>query len=528
MRDNNFNEVTVLNIIIYARLSKEEKDKSREEQSKSIKNQVDICEKYIEEERLRFPSCQFKIISILKDDGVSGTTFERDDFKELINLVEEKKANMVITTDLSRLGRNHIKTDDYIEEWFPKHNVRYVSIIEGVDTYTDSLSNDIAPIINWSNEHFAKLTSKKIKGRFDLLRKEGKWTGGEVPLGYKMDSKIKYHFVIDERNATIVREIFKLFIQKPSCNFVADTLTKRCIPIPSILKKSKRCLDENLRDIWRPETIREILTNEMYLGYMVQGKTTRLNHKSKKIIYLPKENWTIIKGTHEPIISQKDFILVQALLKANKNKSEHAHIYLLKGLLCCHECGKSIGVQHYKDRNKEYTVCNYYRKYGQKKKLCSAHRFDYKKIERTVLKSVKECLKGVNFQQIILNVKAKIDNYKNEDLLDSKITECKKRISILKKEMDIVYDDKVSGLINEEQYKRSIQSRMVQLNCDNVLLESLVSRDKPAIQNLDYEAIARKVVYDNPRTFLLQIIEKIEIDEIGKVDIYYKIQKPWN
>ena len=156
--DNFLQIVKCFLIIIYARLSKEEQGKSKEEQSKSIKNQIEICKRFIEAEEQEYPNCKFKIVAILKDDGVSGTTFERDDFNKLIKKIESKQANMVITKDLSRLGRDHIKTDDYIENWFPEHNVRYVSVMESVDTYADTVSNEVAPLINWSNEHFARKT----------------------------------------------------------------------------------------------------------------------------------------------------------------------------------------------------------------------------------------------------------------------------------------------------------------------------------------------------------------------------------
>ena len=198
-----------INYIIYARLSKEEQGKSKEDQSRSIKNQIMMCKNYIEEEKNMYEDCLFTEVAILKDDGISGTTFDREDFQKLVNLIEQKKANMVITKDLSRLGRDHIQTDDYIEKWFPEHNVRYVSIMENIDTYVDSVSNEIAPIINWSNENFARQTSKKIKKTFKNYREVGKWTGGEPPLGYKIDSHNKYHLVIEPKGKEIVEKIFK-------------------------------------------------------------------------------------------------------------------------------------------------------------------------------------------------------------------------------------------------------------------------------------------------------------------------------
>lgn len=290
MYDNLLRTVKILYIIIYARLSKEEKDKqSTEEQSKSIKHQFEICREYIEEEQKEYPDCSFIIVEELYDDGISGTTFDRADFNKLVKLIENKQANMVITKDLSRLGRDHIETDNYIEKWFPEHNVRYVSILESVDTYdTDNVSNDIAPLINWSNDQFAKTTSKKIRKEFKKMMHQGKWVGGEPPLGYIQNPKDKYHFIIEPIGAEIVKRIFKLALEEKTSEEISDILIADKVPIPTIIKGNKRDLNVELKDLWSSYTISDILRNKTYLGHMVQGKTTKLNYKSKKIIYLPE------------------------------------------------------------------------------------------------------------------------------------------------------------------------------------------------------------------------------------------------
>ena len=281
MIDNLFRIVKNFSIVIYARLSKEDENKTEIEKSKSITNQISICRKYIEEESKRYSNCQYEVVNELYDDGISGTTFKRDKFQQLIKLIEDKKVNMVITKDLSRLGRDHILTDNYVEKWFPSHNVRYVSIMENIDTYADTLSNDIAPIINWSN--------------------------GETPLGYKIDKNKKYHLVIVKKEALIVKKIFNLAKENKNPSTIANILTNEKIPIPTILKGNKRNIKKELLDLWSSETIKKILTNEMYLGHMIQGKTTRLNHKSKKKIILPKDRWIKILNTHKPIIDEETF-----------------------------------------------------------------------------------------------------------------------------------------------------------------------------------------------------------------------------
>ncbi len=486
MYDNYFHIVDTFSIIIYTRLSKEEIGKSKEEQSKSIKNQIEICRRYIEDEEKNYPNCKFQIIAILKDDGISGTTFDRTDFKKLLQLIEEKKANMVITTDLSRLGRNHVKTDDFLEEWFPEHNVRYVSIVESVDTYADCVSNDIAPIINWSNEHFAKLTSKKIKGRFQLLRKEGKWTGGEPPFGYKIDKENPYHFVVDEESAEIVKRIFSLFLSNHTIFEIANILTNENVPIPTVMKGIRRNLNTELKELWKEETIKNILTNEMYLGYMIQGKTTRLNHKSKKIIYLPKEQWVRVKGTHEAIIDEKTFQMAQLLFQGTKNQTKKSYDYLLKGLLKCNECGRSIGIQHFQNRKNNYTICNYYRKYGRRKNVCSAHRFLYEKIEEIILNRISEdCLKYVNYEALV----KKIENRQRMGLLkkdlNQKMKACQNEIGKIQEQIDAIYEDKLNGIIDEKQYKRVSSSKLNTLQ----YLENKLNRFRKEKMKLENENI---------------------------------------
>ncbi len=527
MYDNYFRVVTSFSIIIYARLSKEEVGKSREEQSKSIKNQIEICKKYIEEEQKRYPKCKFNIVAILKDDGISGTTFERKDFKKLISLIEEKKANMVITTDLSRLGRNHIKTDDFIEEWFPEHNVRYVSIIESVDTYTDCISNDIAPIINWSNEHFAKLTSKKIRSRFQLLRLEGKWTGGEPPYGYKLDKSAKYHFIVDETNAEVVRRIFKMFLEGSSLNEIANILTKEGVPIPSVSKGYKRKLDANLGEYWKETTIKNILRNEVYCGYMIQGKTTRLNHKSKKTIYLPKDDWIKIRDAHEPIVCEEMFFAAQSLLKSEKYKSKNFYDYLLKGLMKCSECNHAIGVQHFNKRKQNYTICNYYRKYGSKKEVCTSHRFIYEEVEKLVLNKIcEDYLKHIDINSILEKVKKRL-NERPSSNLEEKISACKRNISEVEKELDVLYEDKLKGIIYLEQYERLYGAKMGTLKSLKFRLNSLIEEQKSVGWNdTDLLETIKKIVSKPNKSLISSIINVIKINEKGDIEIYYKICGP--
>ena len=527
MYDNFLRFVKVINYVIYARLSKEEQGKNQEDQSRSIKNQIKVCQNYMAEEKRNYPNCKFREVAILTDDGVSGTTFNREDFKKLVRLIEQKEANMVITKDLSRLGRDHIQTDDYIEKWFPEHNVRYVSIMENIDTYGDLVSNEIAPIINWSNENFARQTSKKIKKTFKEYRQEGKWTGGEIPLGYKKDPQNKYHFIIDEEGKEIVKRIFSLALENNSLNNIAKILKNEHVPLPSVVKKNQRNLNINL---WSNSTIKAILQNEMYLGHMVQGKTTRLNHKSKKIIYLPKENWDIVENTHEPIIDKETFKNVQLLFKTNKNKTFNSHDYLLKGLIKCHECKHSISIQTYIKRKNCYTVCNYYRKYGNEKKVCTAHRFNYYEVEKLVLENIKEkCYKYINKN----NLKEIIKDYQQNDALRDNIRKniekSKQEINKLNRQIEKIYYDKLEGIISKEQYQNITKNKYETLDYEKKKILRYKTNLKEIINNKpkqDYTKIVDDFLNLNNKLIILNLIEVIYLKQDGTIDIYYKIQKP--
>lgn len=537
MYDNLLRPVKILYIIIYARLSKEEKNKqTEEEQSKSIQHQFEICREYIEEEQKEYPDCKFIIVEELYDDGISGTTFDRADFNKLVKLIENKQANMVITKDLSRLGRDHVETDNYIEKWFPEHNVRYVSILESVDTYdVDNVSNDIAPLINWSNDQFAKTTSKKIRKEFKKMMRQGKWVGGEPPLGYIQNPKDKYHFIIEPIGAEIVKRIFKLTLKNKTPEEISNILIDDKVPIPTIIKGNKRDLNVDLKDLWSTGTIRDILRNKIYLGHMIQGKTTRLNYKSKKIIYLPEEDWIVVENMHEPIIKENDFNSVQLLIKSNKNTTANTHDYLLKGMIKCKECHHAIGIQYFNKRNtNNYTVCSYYRKYGSKKEVCTAHRFHYEELEKLVIKSIKkECMQYVDSTNFADKLKDKEQSKQLITDLKLNIDKTNRKISKIEKQIDTIYEDKLNGVIDDEQYKRMVKNKQ-----DDIIFE----KKKLSQYYNDLEAVtAKKIVEPNynklvkdflamkkPNKIIIgKLIEKIELSEDGTIDIHYKVQNPY-
>ena len=201
-------------VAIYIRLSKEDVDRGYDE-SESIKNQRTLLTKYVEN-----LGWNYKLIDIYIDQGFTGTNFNRPGFKRMIEDIELEKINMVITKDLSRLGRDYIETGEYIEKWFPEKNVRYVSITDGIDTFSNNNgNNDIAPFKSILNDMYSKDLSKKIRTALHTMQKEGKWVGGKIALGYMKDPNDKNKLIICEPEAEIVKTIFNMATSRKSNKF---------------------------------------------------------------------------------------------------------------------------------------------------------------------------------------------------------------------------------------------------------------------------------------------------------------------
>ena len=196
-------------VAIYIRLSKEDIDKH--EESLSVTNQKNVLEAYVREQ-------QYELYDIYIDDGFTGTNFDRPAFKRMINDIELGKVNMVVTKDLSRLGRDYIETGEYVEKYFPMHNVRYVALLDGIDTIADTSNNDIAPFKAVINDMYSRDNSKKIRTALKTMQRQGKWVGGCPPFGYMVDPKDKNHLVPNEDEAKIVKDKNKSIDNKDLTN----------------------------------------------------------------------------------------------------------------------------------------------------------------------------------------------------------------------------------------------------------------------------------------------------------------------
>ena len=507
---------------IYIRLSKEDEEKEKYSESESIQNQRVLLMQYIKENKLNF-------VSEYVDDGVSGTSFDRPGFNKMIEDIENEKINMVITKDLSRLGRDYVQTGLYTETYFPEHNVRYIAILDNIDTGLDSANNDIAPFKSILNEMYAKDTSKKINSVLQSKRQQGEYLG-TAPYGYKKDPDNKYHLIIDEEAAEVVRTIFRKFLEGMGTMQIADYLSEQKIPIPSDYNKRNRGNKTITYGLWAQSTVRFILSNEIYTGTVVQGKRKKVSFKSKKFVDVPEENWIRKEDMHEAIISKDEFKRVSRLLEETKGSRVVQNDYLFKGLLKCFDCKGYIGIRSPDKNGNIYGRCQRYGRYG-KFDICSPHNFNYQVFEENMLQVLKEVCRQYSdkkrLEEIAKNSKSKQDK---EMDLKNKLKTYNTEIEKQNRKLELLYEDRLSEIITVESYIENankikseiidLQNRIKEINNELNGEESKNNKnerlDKLVDEFLNMESPTKEIIRE--------FIERIEIHSDKQVDIYFNFK----
>ena len=497
------------NCALYCRLSNEDE---LEGESNSIKNQRDILERYAKENKLN-------VYDVYIDDGFSGTNFERPDFQRMVQDIKDKKVNMVIVKDTSRLGRDYIEFGNYIERFFPQNQIRVVCILENYDSEVDNGVADTLPFRAVMNDMYAKETSKKVKATKRKNAEQGLYMGRYAPFGYDKDPEDKHKLIINEECAKIVRRIFDMFLTGLSVLQICYILTEEQVPTPSQMMKMDR---QNSR--WYKEVIRRILQNEIYIGNMVQGKKKKINYKLKKNLELPKSQWIIVKGTHEPIIDKEKFYAVQEILKSREKTRNKTLDLLLRGLVVCKECGKKMSTTvDSKGSHNRYFRCSSYAS-APKLHLCTSHIMNYNKLENAIINEIQNICK----QYLDKNKIKEIVDIQNQEL-ELELSNKKDKnatiraIEVLDVQIDNLYEDKLKGVLSAEDFSRLYNKKSLERDKKKEHLQELenVTFHKKVV---DYEKIMAEFLNkENITSYMLNsLIEKIEIDNDKNVTIYYK------
>lgn len=506
---------------IYLRLSKED---DNQKESNSINSQREILMNYIEENNLEF-------IKEYIDDGITGTTFDRHGFNQMIRDIIEQKINMVIVKDLSRLGRDHIEFGTYVERFFPEHQVRLVALGDMYDSENIEKNNTTMILFkSMYNEMYVKDISDKIKMSVTTKRKMGQFLGATPPYGYKKDPKDYHKLVIDEYSSSIVKRIFNLFIQGNSITKICRILTEDKIPIPSVYKNLNRGLKSPCYGDWTTRTITDILTNPTYIGNLTQGRLKKINYKSKKIIHTKKENWIITKNTCPQIIEENIFNQAQYIYNSNKNRTKTNNNILLKGLVRCKECNHTIGFRIQKSTTKKgeikriYGNCNYYLKHRHKN-ICTPHSINYQNLEELILKEITKLIdKNIDKNKITKILTNEYNKINKKNNISIRINNLTKEIDNNIIKIDKIYLDKINNEIDENMYKRITNNLKEQNSIKEKEIEKL--KEKLTKHNINNKTIDINKYLTINRNLITNLIDKITIDEDKNIEIYYKFYIP--
>ena len=347
---------------LYLRFSK---DDGKAGDNSSIQTQQMMLERYCEENG-------YTVYGVYKDDGYTGLNYDRPGFQRLLADIESGKVNLVITKDLSRLGRDYIQTGYYTEIYFAEREVRYIAINDGVDTL--KADNDIAPFRNILNDMYSKDISRKVKSAKRQRALKGYFINPQAPYGYRKDPANKNHLIIDPDAAETVRLIFALALAGNGAVLIAKELNARRVLVPSALKTQQGLrgfghFDRGKPDYaykWKYNTVRQILHDRVYVGDMVNRKFEVPSYKIKKLVAVAKELQIVVRDTHEPLVSREDFDRVQKLIDARHTPQKHITDNIFRGLLFCSECGRrmSLSTQRSKAKGKTFTFKSFYRCYN--------------------------------------------------------------------------------------------------------------------------------------------------------------------
>ena len=509
---------------LYCRLSC---DDDLQGDSNSIRNQKMLLKQYADEHKLR--NVRFYV-----DDGYSGSNFDRPDFQRMIRDIDEGKVSTVIVKDMSRFGRDHILVGYYTKYYFAEADVRFIAVYDQVDSETNP-DDDITPFKNILNEMYAKDCSKKIKAVMKAKGNAGKHLATHPPLGYKKDPNDKEKWVIDERGAETVREIFSLCMNGYGPTQIARILTERKIDTPVVyFHKHGLPTPAKLREdseIWDQKSVARILENVEYTGCTVNFKTYKKSYKSKKRIKLPQEDWLIFENTQEVIIDRQTFDSVQKIRQCKRRPSRMGEMSSLSGMVYCADCGKRMYLCRCTTmKQAEYFNCSTYRK--KKKNLCTSHQITVKAVETLLLDDLKRTLRFAQSQKeeflrmLEENSEVKTKQEIKENLRE--LSAAEERIKALDKIIQSLYEDKVAGKLSEERYLKlsdTYETEQADLTEKAQMLKAEIEKDKKEKDEiLDFLCLVEKYssIEELTPEIIRSFVDRIIVHEKRKENGHYR------
>lgn len=525
-------------VALYIRLSKEDSGKNNQN---TVENQKALLEDFVKNKP------DMKVVDIYIDNGFSGTNFERPAFQKMMEDGKRGKINCIIVKDLSRLGRSYLEIGNYLEKIFPFLNIRFISVTDHFDTFAATSSEDgrglangiEIPLKNIINEVYAKDISRKVGSAIEIKKKEGRYGGGVAPYGYQKSNIVKGKYEVDEEAARVVRYIFELRLKGYGYCSIVKILNEKGIKSPSAYRYEKGIVkNEKVKDkLWKIYAIEGMLRDEVYLGNMVRGKTHSAMYKGEKRHYVPRSEWVIVPGTHEPIVSKELFEAVQAVNKKKaqehkesleKAKQNPRHDNLFKGKIFCGDCGIAMGCATGNHNSRNY-YCSNYRQNGAMG--CMKKNISARKLEKAVLEAVRMHLQIFLESRDVIqlgNHNAEIE--KRRTLLEQELKDLEQKEVQYQRKLSNIYLDYKENLLTVQEYfmmKDKYQETLAGIEMDRkekALLLNEMEETCGAEQKLSQAAkqyIGQIMV---TKDMVDVLIKRIEIFANGRIHIAFRFE----
>ena len=515
----------VYNACIYARLSRDDGDKL---ESDSIINQKALIRDFMS----KHP--EIRVVSEKTDDGYSGVNFDRPAFQEMMDEIRSGKVNCVVVKDLSRFGRNYIEAGNYIERVFPFMGVRFIAINDSYDSLDKNQSDSlIIPFKNLINDAYCKDISVKIRSQLEIKRKKGQFIGAFAVYGYLKDEEDHNKLVVDAYASEVVRAIFKWKLQGMSQGRIAGKLNMQGVLCPmeyklSLGMKVQTNFRVHKKAMWSPISVTRILTNEIYTGVLIQGKSGTPNYKVKKVMPKDEEEWIRIEDSHPAIISRRNFDNVQRIMQRDiRIAPEEETVYPFSGYLKCADCGQNMVRKHYKAGNKEYTyfICST----RKANKGCSTHSIDEESLMVTVLNAIKNHIDTViEAEKMLKMVESLPESQSNIFNYDAQIVKLKEEIERNKTFKLKLYENLQEGMIGQDEYflfKKSYALKIQEAEQAIAAIEAerdqMVSNNK---EQLSWTEVFKKYqnITEISRNVVVDLIDHIEIHENKVIQVRFR------
>lgn len=474
------------------------------------------------------------------DDGYTGRNFNRPSFRRMIADIEAGKVGCVITKDLSRLGRNYIEAGTYIEIFFPKHNVRYIAVTDGVDSLT-SPELDITPFKNILNDMYSRDISKKVLAGRMTRSRQGKFCGGTPPYGLKRDPEEKGHLLIDPETAPVIRKIYDMALDGWGCMRIAKRLMEDKAPITHV-KTQTEC-DVNYY-YWSASRISHILRNPFYKGAHLVCRTHQKGIRSGTVDIIPREDWEIIENCHEAIVTPEEWDKVQELIDGRPAIMEGnacPFYNIFHGIIYCATCGKSMQVRYEKvgrtgknrftgkmrePIDKAYYICQTYNRLG--KNACTSHKIEARDLYDLVLKDIQE-LAAMALQDADAFYSRLCRRMERQYQTDASEVqrECEK-LEVRNQEIDDLflnlYTDKAKGILSEQRFLKLTSAMEQEQEANRKRLQDLsllirrTESQESDVQTFIHEIRQYAAIQELDEAMLHRLISRIVVGEMKKVD----------